>query len=245
MPDPRAGVFETLLMQHDRVVNADAHVARLADSVRELYDVPLDSPALERRLLGLESAGHGYRRIRLTFRPDLAEVEWSMSDISLRSAGPWHLVPRDLPGGLGRHKWVDRAALQDPTGVPWPDDRDPLLVDRGGQVLETGRGNIFLVVSDIVHTPRSDDRILPGVVRSQVLDLVRRRGLDVLEGDLSLEDLGGADEVFVTNSIGGVRPVADCVGVGEWRPGPFAAQIRSDVEAAWHPRARGPGPEAD
>lgn len=240
MPDPRAGVFETLLVQHGLVVNADEHLGRLAHSVRELYDVTVDARALKGRLLEDASSGDGCLRLRLTFRPDLADVELSTVEIDQRPRGPWCLVPRDLPGGLGRHKWVDRQALDALTGPTWTADTDPLLTDQGGQVLETGRGNVFMVVGDVVSTPRDDGRILPGVVRSQVLGLLSRRGVRVSEVDLFLKDLGAADDVFVTNSIGGLRPVAECSGVGVWRPGALAAQIRSELEAAWHPPARDP-----
>jgi para-aminobenzoate synthetase/4-amino-4-deoxychorismate lyase len=240
MPDPRAGVFETLLVQHGLVVNADEHLSRLTRSVRELYDVPVDGRAVKERLLEVASSADGCRRVRLTFRPDLAEVELSTVEIDRRPEGPWYLVPRDLPGGLGRHKWVDRQALDALRGPTWAVDTDPLLTDQEGQVLETGRGNVFLVVRDVVSTPRDDGRILPGVVRSQVLDLLRRRDVRIREVELFLKDVGVADDVFVTNSIGGLRPVAECSGVGGWRPGALAAQIRSDLEGAWHPPSRDP-----
>jgi branched-subunit amino acid aminotransferase/4-amino-4-deoxychorismate lyase len=235
MPESRAGVFETLLAHRGQVVNADRHLDRLAGSVRELYDASLDLPAVRGQLLELASTGEGYLRIRLTFRPDLADVEWSAAELPERPVGPWHLVPFDMAGGLGRHKWVDRDSLDGLTGAPWTADTDPLLIDDGAQVLETGRGNLFVVVGDVVRTPRDDGRILPGVVRAQVLDLLRLRHIDAGEVDLVLNDLDTADEVFVTNSIGGVRSVVECVGIGGWRSGPVTEQVRYDVEAAWHP----------
>jgi para-aminobenzoate synthetase / 4-amino-4-deoxychorismate lyase len=238
VPDPRGGVFETLLAQHGLVVNADAHLERLVRSVRELYDVSVDVRALSRQLLDLADTVDGPQRVRLTFRPDLAEVELSAVELRQRPEAPWRLAPSELPGGLGRHKWVDRAALDALAGAPWTAETDPLLTDRGGHVLETGRGNVFVVVGEVVRTPRADGRILPGVVRSQVLDLLRGLGNRVSEVDLSLEDLGAADDVFVSNSIGGIRPVVECLGVGRWRPGHLVGQLRSDLEAAWRRPAR-------
>ncbi|MGA8248216.1 MAG: aminotransferase class IV, partial [Nocardioides sp.] len=235
VPDPRAGVFETLLVQHGLVVNADAHLDRLAGSVRELYDVSLDVRAARQRLLELAADTAGPRRVRITFRPGLSGVEVSATELRVRPRAPWRLVPCVLPGGLGRHKWVDRAALEALPGAPWTGDSDPLLTDRGGGVLETGRGNVFAVVGDVVSTPRDDGRILAGVVRSQVRDLLRGLGARVRELELSLDDLRAADDVFVTNSIGGVRSVAECVGVGVWSEGELVGRLRSDLEAAWRP----------
>ena len=45
LPDPSAGVFDTLLVQAGAPVALDAHVRRLAASVRELYgDADLADP---------------------------------------------------------------------------------------------------------------------------------------------------------------------------------------------------------
>ena len=57
------------------------------------------------------------------------------------------LVPLVLPGGLGRHKWVDRRALEGEPG-PWSPTCDPLLVEPDGELLETGRANVFVVTGD-------------------------------------------------------------------------------------------------
>ena len=82
-----------------------------------------------------------------------------------------------LPGGLGPHKWVDRDLVA---------GTEPLIVDLSGEVLESGRGNVFIVEGDTLVTPPADGRILPGVTRDQVLrlaevaiepiDLARMRG---------------------------------------------------------------------
>ena len=41
-PDPRVGVFDTLLVQDGAPVALEAHVLRLVTSVRDVYGVPLD-----------------------------------------------------------------------------------------------------------------------------------------------------------------------------------------------------------
>jgi para-aminobenzoate synthetase/4-amino-4-deoxychorismate lyase len=102
-----------------------------------------------------------------------------------------------------------------------------LVCDADGSVLETGRGNVFAVSGDAVHTPALDGRILPGVMRQRVLDDLRASGIHVVVGTLTTDDLAAATEVFTTNSLDGVRPVASVVDTGEWSPGPITTWLRS------------------
>jgi para-aminobenzoate synthetase/4-amino-4-deoxychorismate lyase len=108
---------------------------------------------------------------------------------------------------------------------------DALVCDADGTTLETGRGNLFTVTRDAVHTPALDGRILPGVMRQRVLDELRTAGFDVVVGAISTDDLASATEVFTSNSLDGVRPVASVAGTGEWTPGPIADWLRSRLTA--------------
>jgi para-aminobenzoate synthetase/4-amino-4-deoxychorismate lyase len=94
-----------------------------------------------------------------------------------------------LPGGLGAHKWVDRALVAGP---------EPLIVDLSGEVLETGSGNLFVVEGDRLITPPADGRILPGVTRAHLM-----REKDVAEEPIDLQRMRAADDAFVTSSIRG------------------------------------------
>jgi para-aminobenzoate synthetase/4-amino-4-deoxychorismate lyase len=229
-PDAAAGVFDTLLVQDGRPVAPAAHLARLAASVFQLYDVRLDEADLTARVSGA-AAGHPLARVRIAFAPG-AGLTVATTDLAARPRGPWHLVVRRVPGGWGRHKWQDRSLLESPDPGRL-DDVDLLLVDEHDHVLETGRGNVFVVRGGEVATPQLDGRILPGVTRARVLDLLA--GLDVRrhERPVTLTDLAAADEVFVTNAIGGVRTVASCASVGDWPPGPVTRAADEALEQAW------------
>jgi para-aminobenzoate synthetase/4-amino-4-deoxychorismate lyase len=98
-----------------------------------------------------------------------------------------------LPGGLGAHKWVDRALV---AGV------EPLIVDLSGEVLESGSGNLFIVEGDALITPPADGRILPGVTRAELIG-----SAEVSVEPIGLDRLEAADEVFVTSAIRGRQAV--------------------------------------
>jgi para-aminobenzoate synthetase/4-amino-4-deoxychorismate lyase len=226
-PDADGGVFDTLLVQGRRPVAATAHLARLVASVREVYDVHLDEADLTARVTEA-AAGRDLGRVRVGFAPGDG-VSIAATDLTVRPRAPWHLVVRRVPGGWGPHKWQDRSALAPPEPA---DESDLLLVDED-DVLETGRGNVFVVRAGEVVTPPLDGRILPGVTRAALLDLLAALGLGAREGRVTLTDLRAADEVFATSAIGGVRTVASCAEVGAWPPGPVTRAADEALEQTW------------
>jgi para-aminobenzoate synthetase component I len=232
-PDATAGVFDTLLVQGGRAVAAPAHIDRLCASVLEVYGVRLEAADLARRLADA-TEGHHLARARIDVIPD-AEVTLTVTDLAARPRAPWHLVVRRVPGGWGRHKWRDRSLLTPPEPA---DETDLLLVDEH-HLLETGRGNVFVVRDGAVSTPPLDGRILPGITRATVVDLLSNLGVGISKCPLTLADLMAADEVFVTSAIGGVRPVVSCATVGEWPPGPVTRAAGDALEVSWGSGAAG------
>lgn len=85
---------------------------------------------------------------------------------------------------------------------------DALLVDVEGQVLEGAATNVFAVVGNLVFTPPEDFGLLPGIVRSEILKRGADLGMGVQTSPITKDALLSADEVFVTNALIGVMPVA-------------------------------------
>jgi para-aminobenzoate synthetase/4-amino-4-deoxychorismate lyase len=230
--DPDRGVFDTMLARDGVVVDGPAHLGRLASSVRRLYGVPLDLAELTDRVADAVAGAAGWQRVRVTYEPrtDDGRPRVATQPLPSRSRGPWTLEVHRVAGGLGEHKWLDRS-LVDAWRRPAEPDTDALLVDEESLLLETGRGNVFVVRDGLVATPPLDGRILPGVVRARVVAALGRLGIRCLERVVTLAELAEADEVFVTNAIGGVRPVAACRDVGAWLQGPVTRAADDEVEA--------------
>lgn len=73
---------------------------------------------------------------------------------------------------------------------------------------EMGGANIFLVKGNILKTPRLTGSILPGVTRDSVITIGKEMfHLDVIETDVTVEDLLNADEVFCTGTAAVITPV--------------------------------------
>lgn len=97
--------------------------------------------------------------------------------------------------------------------------------------------NAFIVKDGVLRTPvaRGDDvpapapsAVLPGITRAFVLEAAKARGIPVRIGRLSIDDVLGADECFMTNASWGVLPVTavEQVGIGEGEPGEVTLSLR-------------------
>jgi len=197
-PDPARGVFETVLVEDFRAEYFDAHLARLAASLAELYGIVFPARRTERVRRIAENV-RGRSRMRILVDPD-GELDAVATNEPPASDREIQLVPFLLPGGLGAHKWQDRDLLGALAAAA--SSGTPLLVDTDGLVLEAAHANVWIVEGKALITPPADGRILPGVTRGALL----RAESSAREEPIDLERLCAADEVFLTSAISGRRP---------------------------------------
>ena len=86
-----------------------------------------------------------------------------------------------------------------------------LMCDGSGRVLEATRSNVFVVINHALLTPPLTEAGVLGVMREVVMERAAQHGLRVLEQTLTLDDVVGADELWLTNALDGVRPVTDLI----------------------------------
>jgi para-aminobenzoate synthetase/4-amino-4-deoxychorismate lyase len=228
--DQQLGVYDTLLVLDGRVVDLDAHLARLDASVRAVYGHPVRG-GLDEAVVRRAAELRGRHRLRIDAVPSGDGVDVSMTVRPADDAGDtWTLRPRRVSGGLGQHKWADRTTLLHDA----PPDHDLLLVADDGSVLETARASVFVVHDDAVLTPPIDGRILPGTARERVVELLRSAAVPVFQRRLTLDDVASATEVFATNAVRGVVPVRSVEGIGSWPVGRTTSWLRDALRRAWH-----------
>jgi len=97
------------------------------------------------------------------------------------------------------------------------------ILYRDDKVTEGAASNVFIVKNGKILTPRKDECLLPGITRDLILEIGHDAGLDCIESDISLEQLTGADEIWVTSSTKEILPVTQLDGkpVGNGTPGPI------------------------
>ncbi|HVR69018.1 MAG TPA: branched-chain amino acid aminotransferase [Verrucomicrobiae bacterium] len=106
---------------------------------------------------------------------------------------------------------------------------DALMLDYRGQIAEATGANVFLVQGGKVHTPKPDC-FLDGITRRTVIDLLRKRGHDVVERAIMPEELGKTDEVFITGTAAEVTPVGE-IGQYNFQVGHVTRQMMDDYAA--------------
>jgi para-aminobenzoate synthetase/4-amino-4-deoxychorismate lyase len=238
-PDRQRGVLETLLVIDGETIELEAHLGRLGASLAALF--PGRTPPMS--LAGeVESAAAEIARggLRVTVAPG-ADDRLAVA-IDPVEIDPRQILPPDPPavearavvvrGGLGGHKWADRALL-DGARAGSGADPVPLIFDWDGTLLEASRANAFAAFGRTLVTPPADGRILPGIARARALEVAAEAGFEVREATLLREDLAGADEVFLTGSLRGVERVRALDGAALGCAGSASSLIHAALRSAW------------
>ena len=82
-----------------------------------------------------------------------------------------------------------------------------LLVNQKGYVFEASRGNVFIFTGGQLITSPLSSGCLNGITRRQLIRAAQRMGIPVLQKNLTPAMIQLAQEVFLTNSLIGIRPV--------------------------------------
>ena len=83
-----------------------------------------------------------------------------------------------------------------------------LMLDLNGNVSTCNSTNFFFVKDRNLYTS-SGSACLNGITRSKAIQLASSDGIDVIEGDFSIQDVYDADEIFVTGTFAGILPATN------------------------------------
>ncbi|WP_454917548.1 aminotransferase class IV [Xanthobacter sediminis] len=216
------GLFETLRVRDGAILRLEAHLGRLAHGAQVL-GLPLPgldlAGALEatRAANGLSDAvlrltvtrGEGPRGVLPPAAPSptvlvtAAPMAPPAPPVRLIIASRTRRNERSPLSGVKSLNYLDNILARQEAAAAVADDA--VLLNTRDLVAETSIANVFAVIDGRLLTPPLADGALPGVMRAAVL---------ALEGDersLTPADLGRAEEIFLTSSLG-LRPVAALAG---------------------------------
>ncbi len=236
--------FTTMLAHRGVVFRLDRHLARLADTVR-LLDLRTDA-TVQTLAEGvdalLKANGLAEARVRITLTPGSTRDE---RPTTLITADPLPTYPREwYAKGIGvvvssfrqhagdpiyGHKtgnYLARLLAQKEAAVKGM--QEALWYTPDHRLAEACFCNVFLVREGVVRTPPRDTPVLPGIVRDAVLELCAH--LDIphdQETPLYVRDMLDAEEIFLTASCSGIRPVhrVEAHTVGSGQPGEVTQRI--------------------
>lgn len=106
---------------------------------------------------------------------------------------------------------------------------DALMLDWQGRVAECTGANIFFVVGGVIHTPIADC-FLDGITRRTVIDLAKRRGVQVIERRIMPEEMSGFEECFICGTGAEVTPVSE-IGPYKFTPAALSRKLVDDYSS--------------
>lgn len=238
------GVFETMRLHDARIPLWRYHRERLMAGATRLgiaIDRQQVDGELERALAVMPAAGvikliltggtgpRGYRHDPQT--PPTRIIQWSPAPPMDNTAVTLQLCEYRLPlnprlAGLKHLNRLDQvmAAAEVNKG------REGLLLDADGRVTEALSHNLFARVDGQWLTPPLAGAGVAGVMRRFLLESVfPSAGIDVQETALFVDGIAEAGELFICNSVVGIRPVAALSGVRQWRTFDGAALMQQKL----------------
>ena len=107
-----------------------------------------------------------------------------------------------------------------------------VMLNERGEVSECTAANIFIVKNDKVLTPPLSSGCLEGVTRGVLMEIASEAGTSVGEQTLRMEDVLGADEVFVTSTNRNVIGVKEIAGqmIGDGKGGELTRRLDNAFE---------------
>jgi D-alanine transaminase len=104
-----------------------------------------------------------------------------------------------------------------------------LFVRDDGFVTEGTTSNAFFVKGGVVLTHPANHRSLNGVTRMALLEVARGSGVRVEEKPLTIDEVRGADEIFMTGTTTEVMPATSLDGkpVGSGKAGPVTLRLQA------------------
>jgi branched-chain amino acid aminotransferase len=222
------GLFETMRAYDGRIFRQREHLARLADSARQLgWTVLPDVAALEADVQQVLRAITGQdARVRVTVTtgtlhadedgpPRLTVVvsatpgEPYANEFYTRGVtallAPYRQNPADPTTGHKTTSYFARLAALRLAHAQGAFESIWLTYDE--LVAEGSISNLFAVQDEVLITPPLDTPVLPGITRAAVLQLAAEEQIPLREQTIELDELRAADEVFLTNSMAELVPV--------------------------------------
>ena len=222
------GVFETLRTVNGKVFRLDDHAERMRRSLKAIW---LDEPVEEEFRAAVDALARAgrkafgdelYLRVNISTGPmgDVAGSDRGIMVTGLtRKFKPYpmqyyaqgvHLITskqrKDSRSPLSTVKslsFLPHVAARREAHTATV--HDAILLNEHGRVAEATTSNVFARIGETVHAPGAAEGAVPGVTRGLVVDLCKDNGLEVVES-LTVEQLHGAREAWLTNTTGGIVP---------------------------------------
>jgi len=244
------GIYEVVRVYHGRLFTNELHLNRLFLSAEKLsLRIPYTAQELTAQLEKLvEANGVGTGIVYLQFTRGAAKRKHHFPE---KSETTYVAYTSELDRPLEKMKKGVKAVLSEDIRWLRCDIKSLNLLGnvlakqkavengcyeaiqhRGETVTEGSSSNVFIVKNDELATHPATNLILNGITRQVLLDICRKQGIPVREEAFTVDDLLGADEVFITSTTSEVMPIVQIDGkmVGDGAPGAVTRKLQHAFE---------------
>lgn len=217
------GLIETMFFNGRMLRLFDYHYERLSNSLREIHLPPIEKHTFEKELaktiIANQSPAMGILRAEFFLNESVYELQFWIEFLPVKEDhGTWRqtgsaigisnkvVKSRDsishiksssrLPYVIAKHEAVHR------------DLDDILICNSDGNPIESTNSNLFIIKNGIIYTPPVSEGCINGVMRKFLLAQKEVAGMALEEKIITKQTLAEADEVFLTNAVRGIQPVA-------------------------------------
>lgn len=241
------GVFETIVVARGTLLLWDQHLDRMQRGAARLgIAAPQAAPLKSEAIQLCRGVDYGVLKIIISRGSGSRSYAPPTPAASNRMLTLWTQTPPDRTRAdtgvnirLCRTRLGQNPALaglkhlnrleQVLARAEWGSDyAEGLMQDSGGDVIEGTMSNLFLVLDGALTTPDLSRCGVEGVMRGIILERAAGLGIPRRVRPVSLDDVQRADELFLTNSVIGVWPVARFEHK-EYRVGAVARALQQSV----------------
>lgn len=215
------GVFDVMMGEDGAAQDVALHLARLARDARLVLGIDVDVSPIEKAIPALLSRNgleNGYARLRSVVTGGIGDAPISIGTPSLMISAVRCTAPQILPplscAIVREYPRIADCTLENAKRLDYTrafaarrraqemGAEDAILLNTGGNAACGTTSNLFIVEGGQYITPPLSDGVLDGITRRGILN-----DKDGIEESISPERLRGAEEIYVCNSMTGLRRV--------------------------------------
>ena len=226
-------VFETLKIVNNKILFWEDHYFRLMSSMRIIrLDIPetYTPEFLKENIIKIHQKKSltGNSRVRITvfryssgkYRPESNTSSFIISSEEVRESN-YILNNGDYKVDLFKDFYLDNQLISsiksnnkiiNVVASIYSNENgleNCILLNKNKMVVEFINSNIFAVNQGKIYTPKLSSGCLNGVMRKNLINILRLNSFEVFEEDISTFDLTKSDEIFGTNIIQGLFSVTN------------------------------------
>ena len=196
------GVFETILIK-ELPIFLEAHIKRLNNSIRAMNLGELVSIDDVKRFIKENRIKNKALKITITEKNliySVREIKYKDKDYKKGFKTSISKVLRNSTSRIITFKTLNyleniiEYEICQRNGL-----NEAIFVNEKGFVCEGCTTNIFMIKDKQIYTPKIECGLLPGIIRDWIIE-----NFNVIEKNLTKDDILNSDEVFFTNSLVGV-----------------------------------------